>query len=378
MKLYFRAALIAIAAITSSIAVHAQTPAFSSCGTYGAYVMLYKNTDQFEELGKLRCGEKLEVLSRYFDYLQVRTADGKIGWVRAADVTGGPASPSPQPATPFGLTSGPADQQRAVAVPLSNKDILSMQARRLPADVIVAKIKSSPSNFDTSATALQRLKFYGVSDKVIVAMVEAPSLPATVAAEKPAAAAAAPAPDVVQVKVPDGTPVELETIEDLSSDGVREGTIIHLRVLQDVAVDGVTIFQKNADARARVYVITQPARMGKPGSVSWAMEDVTAVNGQQLPVTFAALDPSVKSTDPADAAVDDGTTWEFRKNKPTTMPANHRLRATTHGDITLKIPAAIASQPKPAVAAPTSSTTNNPQASPEPSVTTVASKQPKP
>src|SRR3984957_20942234 len=94
----FSAFLILIVAPTA----FAQAPAFSYCGTYGAYVMLYKNTDQFEELGKLRCGEKVDILSKYFDYLQIRTLDGKVGWVRSADISGGPnVAPS---ATPFGLT----------------------------------------------------------------------------------------------------------------------------------------------------------------------------------------------------------------------------------------------------------------------------------
>src|SRR5271169_4424526 len=137
----------AIAILATAPAAFSQaTPAFSFCGTYGAYVMLYKNTDQFEELGKLRCGEKVEVLGRWFDYLQIRTLDGKVGWARAADVTGGPAS-TPT-ATPFGLTNQPVKPpQREAAVPLNNKNIISMQAMRLSPEVIIAKIKSSPSSF---------------------------------------------------------------------------------------------------------------------------------------------------------------------------------------------------------------------------------------
>ena len=80
------ATAIAILAAAPAAFSQTSTPAFSNCGTYGAYVMLYKNTDTFEELGKLRCAEKVEILGKWFDYLQVRTTDGKTGWVRAADV----------------------------------------------------------------------------------------------------------------------------------------------------------------------------------------------------------------------------------------------------------------------------------------------------
>jgi hypothetical protein len=336
MKPKLLAAILVLAAASTAHA-QAPAPAFSFCGTYGAYVMLYKNTDQFEELGKLRCGEKVEVLGRWFDYLQIRTLDGKVGWARSADVTGGPAS-TPT-ATPFGLTNQPAKPpQHEAAVPLNNKNIISMQAMRLSPEVIVAKIKSSPASFDTSATGLQKLKYAGVPDKVIVAMVEAPTSPTVTPAPE------APKPsDIVQVRIPYGTSVDLTTITALSSDAVREGMTIRLKVLNDVTIDGVTILRKDSDARARVYVINQPTFTNKIGNVEWAMEDIAAINGDFVPATFAPLEP--RSATASDiAAADTGTTWEFRKNKPTTMPAGRRLRATIHGDILLKVPAALTAQ----------------------------------
>src|SRR5271156_4939134 len=188
----------AIAILATAPAAFSQaTPAFSYCGTYGAYVMLYKNTDTFEELGKLRCAEKVEILSKWLDYLQVRTVDGKTGWVRAADVSGGPAS-SPS-GTPFGMTSAAVQPQHDIVIPLTNKNILTMQGMHLGPDVILAKIKSSPTNFDTTPSGLQKLKFAGVSDKVIIAMVQAHAEPA---APAPAGTEAPKAPEVLQVKIP--------------------------------------------------------------------------------------------------------------------------------------------------------------------------------
>lgn len=328
---------------TASSAVAQAPPAFSFCGTYGAYVMLYKNTDQFEELGKLRCGEKVDVLGRWFDYLQIRTLDGKIGWVRSADISGGPAVfPSP---TPFGLTNSTVPPQHEAAVPLSNKNIISMHATRLTSDVIIAKIKSSPTRFDTSADGLQKLKRAGIPDEVILAMVQASSDASTAA---PAADPPKP-PEILQIKVPDGTPVEVEMVSSVSSDAVREGAIIHLKVAKDVVISGVTVFPKDSEARARVYVITQPAFMGKPGQISWAMDDITAINGDHLPATFASKETSAPGSS-LDANVDDtGTIWEFRKNKPSTIAAGHRMRVTIHGDITLKVPAELAAQSRASV-----------------------------
>src|SRR3984957_4605503 len=246
------AAVIAILAAAPA-AFSQATPAFSNCGTYGAYVMLYKNTDTFEQLGKLRCAEKVEILGKWFDYLQVRTTDGKTGWVRAADVTGGPAAPQPT-GTPFGLTSAAAQPQHDIVVPLTNKNIISMQSMRLGTDVILAKIKSSPTNFDTTPSGLQKLKFSGVPDKIIVAMVQAHDSPAAAAPAPALAVVNAPkADDVLHVRVPDGTSVDLVTMTTLSSDDVREGMTIHLKVLNDVVSDGVAVLRKDSYARARVY-----------------------------------------------------------------------------------------------------------------------------
>ena len=71
-----------------------------------------------------------------------------------------------------GATDLPQQGQEASA--LTNNDVLEMVKAGLSADIIVAKIKASVSKFDTSPGALQQLKSAGVSDAVILAMVQAP------------------------------------------------------------------------------------------------------------------------------------------------------------------------------------------------------------
>lgn len=59
---------------------------------------------------------------------------------------------------------------------LKNDDILVMIKSGLSAEIIVAKIKSSNTKFDTSPNTLAELKELGVPDPVILAMVESASL----------------------------------------------------------------------------------------------------------------------------------------------------------------------------------------------------------
>lgn len=57
---------------------------------------------------------------------------------------------------------------------LTNKDVLDLHKAGLSGQVIIAKIKSSKCNFDTSPSQLSQLKSAGLADDVILAIVEAP------------------------------------------------------------------------------------------------------------------------------------------------------------------------------------------------------------
>lgn len=65
-------------------------------------------------------------------------------------------------------------QNHVVTHPLSNSDVLEMLKAGLAAEVVVAKIKTAPCDFDTSPASLASLKTAGVPTSVIVAMVDAP------------------------------------------------------------------------------------------------------------------------------------------------------------------------------------------------------------
>jgi len=92
---------------------------------------------------------------------------------------------------------------------LSNNDISEMSSTGLPAEVLIAKIKSSACAFDTAPTSLKNLKASGVPDKVILAMIEAPvGQPRTAApvatATTPEAANSAPQPSTATSVSSDG------------------------------------------------------------------------------------------------------------------------------------------------------------------------------
>ena len=86
----------------------ANTPAFAHCGTYDSYILLYKSIQKFEELGKLRCGESLVITGQDGDFTQVRTTDGRFGWVPTSDLS--TTAPPPQVVYTFGWTQKPKSE----------------------------------------------------------------------------------------------------------------------------------------------------------------------------------------------------------------------------------------------------------------------------
>lgn len=58
---------------------------------------------------------------------------------------------------------------------LTNSDVLQMVKSGLSAELVIAKIKASKTNFETSPALLTELKQNGVTENILVAMVEAGS-----------------------------------------------------------------------------------------------------------------------------------------------------------------------------------------------------------
>jgi hypothetical protein len=332
-----------ILALSAAGVARADSAGYAYCGSFDAYVLLYQTTDQIEELGKLRCDEKVEVVTRWMKFFQVRTADGRVGWVRSTDISGTPASARRQ-ATPFGLTEPAAARAEATELPLNNTNILNMHGMRLSDGVIIGKIKSSKCDFDTSPVALQKLRLAGLPDQIILAMIQAPR-----ASELPAAQPV----DLVEVNIPDGTAIEVVLHADISSGAVQEGTIVEMSVFKDVVVNGTVVVQSGAEARARVITVTEPGRMGHPGEVSWAMQDVAAANGDLVPIDFTSREAGANPSGGVDGAI--APAWEFRKNKPTVMSAGRHFQAVVHGNTVLKLSSELAkrlSAPEPTVQPP--------------------------
>ena len=321
-----------VAAATSA---HAGSVSYAQCGTYDSYLLVYRTTEKFEELGKLRCDEKVEVLSHAEGYAQIRILDGRVGWVLDTDLSDTPTPPRP---FTFGLTEPTTGlQSKPAPVPgpaahrldsfLTNADIVAMYRERSGSELILKRIKSSRCAFDTSPEALLQIKASGLSDVVILAMLAAP-----VASEAPEQRA----PETVDVKILDGTPLEVELNGNVWPEGVREGMIVEMLATEDLVVNGVPVILRGAEAHARVLAVKQPGSHGGSGEVAWFMQDVVTVSGDHIPVTFASKQPGNNHTRNFEGYPFFSS--QFHKGSPAIKAANQHFRVITHGDTVLSVP----------------------------------------
>jgi hypothetical protein len=167
-----------------------------------------------------------------------------------------------------------AAPQAQTPQPLTNADVLKMVESKLATEVVVEKIKASPCDFDTSPAALARLKEAGVPDALLLVMVMSPKC-------------APPPARRVAVRVPQGTPVELETAYTIDSQLVRKGDAVSFRVVNPVVVDGQVVIEKGAAATAVVTKAERGGHFGRAGRLAWTMKEVTAADGTRLALEFS-------------------------------------------------------------------------------------------
>jgi len=233
------------------------------------------------------------------------------------------------------LIQGPAQNQTQSVAELTNKDVLDMVKSGLATEIVVAKIKASHSKFDTSASTLSELKSANVPDAVIMAMVQDASENSTTPANSMPAA---------EIKVPDGTEIEVQLKNNASGEDLKVGDIVDFTVVRAVVVNGVTVFDKEASARARITTAKRAGHWGHAGKLEWAMQDVQAVDGNRVPARFTKRTTGdSKGGTVAVAAVATtvllgpfGLLWGLKKGKPAIIPAGNRYSAFVNGDTTVK------------------------------------------
>ena len=244
-------------------------------------------------------------------------------------------------------------------VPLTNADIVMMVRAKLPPPLIIEKINTSSCAFDTFPTVLAELKYHGVPDEILMAMVKAPrgvrkspSVQGTVSEARMPSVREDSRVDandatsvLTEMAVPDGTPLEVESTFTVSSGEVQEGSAVSFTVVHPVKVNGITVIAAGARATARVTKAKKGGSWGRAGTLAWEMKDVVAVDGSKIPLEFAKRTKGdSKGGTVATAVIVTGVLfwpaapfWGFKKGKDAKVPAGSRFEVAVHGNAVVKV-----------------------------------------
>lgn len=236
--------------------------------------------------------------------------------------------------------------------PLTNSDVISLFKSGLSAEIVSAKIKQAGGNFDTSPAKLKELKVAGVPENVILAMIETSAPVKAIEQPKPVEAAVSNS-----VTLKDGTPVELEVAYTVSSADLKEGDAVSFRVVQPVQINGMTVIERGAGATARVVKAEGGKSWGRGGNLTWAIQTVTTVDNQKIPLNYTAGSKGNGSPGTMTTGIvltslvfwPAAPLWGFKKGKPAVIPAGKRFEVFVHGDATIAVAPTLtpAATPKP-------------------------------
>jgi hypothetical protein len=188
-------------------------------------------------------------------------------------------------ATAAGSSAQSPKSQSHFARILTNRDVLLMVHNGMRSDLIIAKILSSPCNFDVFPPVLDDMKRRGVPENVLQVMSVVPNGPPNL----PETGQPNPAESLVKnVKLPEGLPITVETLYPISSADFKVNNTIAFVVNRPVIIDGVLLIPRGTIARAKVVRVKKAGSFGRGGALTFEMERIIAIDGTKIPVQLSA------------------------------------------------------------------------------------------
>lgn len=228
---------------------------------------------------------------------------------------------------------------------LDNSAIIELLKTDLSEEVIVSMIKNSKTSFDTSVTGVKALNDAGVSDVVILAMVQSGS---NKEVEKPdetliTVKISEQPKEVSEFQLPDGTPVKLRTGRNLSSADAKTGETVDFEVLEDIIVSDVLVIKRGSVALGTVTQGKPKGRMGKAGKLDITIDSVILVSGEKVALRAVKETKGNGRTGAMTGAIVASSIlffpaapfFLFMKGKDISLPKGTEVTAYINGDITL-------------------------------------------
>jgi hypothetical protein len=152
----------------------------------------------------------------------------------------------------------------------------------------------------------------------------------------------------VAVKILDGTVVELEAANALSSRDVRTGDAIQFRVACPMIVDGMTLIAAGTMATGVVTEAEKCSHCGQLGKITWNVKELLTVDGTPIPLQLSVslIDTEHSRTDEREMAAASlmfpvpslALSFFTKERNDTVIRSGQCFRAFVRGDINVRGP----------------------------------------
>lgn len=227
---------------------------------------------------------------------------------------------------------------------LTNSSILEMVKAEISEEIIISLIKTSKSSFDTAPSAIVGLKKLGISDALVLEMVQAAAKKEVRPLDESSAET-----KIVKPEAPpnfilyDGTPIKLRIGRTLSSADAKTGETVDFEVLEDVKVADVVVIPRGGVALATVTRAKPRGRLAKGGKLDINIDSVRLVSGETVALRAVKTTKGGSYTGSMTGAIVASSIlffpaapfFLFMKGKDITIPKGTEVTAYINGEVSL-------------------------------------------
>jgi hypothetical protein len=147
-----------------------------------------------------------------------------------------------------------------------------------------------------------------------------------------------PCPNGRNVRLRDGTPIDLRMNQTISSKTAAVGEAVSLSLIEDVLVEGMPAVTKGVRVQGEITEAKKAGRMGKAGNLAMRVSSITAVDGQRVAVRARReSEGDSKVTSTVVLTVLFGPLGLLKSGKNATLEEGSRIGVFVDGDIDLKL-----------------------------------------
>jgi hypothetical protein len=141
-----------------------------------------------------------------------------------------------------------------------------------------------------------------------------------------------------QLILPEGTPIKVKTLKELSSKKAQVGDIVYFKLVDNLQIDSITVIDSTAEVIGEVIEAGKARSLGRPGKLDFTIDNVKAVDGQniRLRTTPKRMTGKDKTGGVVAAAVIFAPVAIFLKGKEVVIEANKEFLVYVDSDYTVK------------------------------------------